>query len=156
MSFCSLIKGITPKILMLGFVLINSVIVNHLCVWVQYYQQQLWLSLWKGEHRSIAYTDEWITGHQSQRWTRLASPETKNGQDSCHYRLAVSSGQFTIYVIFYICIMDYRSVNLFMFVVNVNVLAFLLYVFKLMSLILVKLNCPARDNWMFFTWLDKT
>ena len=33
-----------------------------------------------------------------------------------------------------------------MFVVNVNVLAFLLHVFKLMSLILVKLNCPVRDN----------
>ena len=31
-------------------------------------------------------------------------------------------------------------------VVNVNVLAFLLHVFKLMSLILVKVNCPVRDD----------
>ena len=36
MSFCSLVKGITPKIRMLCFVLINSVILNLLvlCVWV--------------------------------------------------------------------------------------------------------------------------
>ena len=32
MSFCSLIKGITPKIRMLCFVLTNSVLLNHLCV----------------------------------------------------------------------------------------------------------------------------
>ena len=34
MLFCSLIKGITPKILMLRFVPVNSVLVNHLCVWI--------------------------------------------------------------------------------------------------------------------------
>ena len=34
MSFCSLIKEITPKIHMLCFVLINSVIFNISCVWV--------------------------------------------------------------------------------------------------------------------------
>ena len=33
MSFCSLIKGINPKIRMLCFVLINSVLLNLLCVW---------------------------------------------------------------------------------------------------------------------------
>ena len=32
--FCSLIKGITPKIRMLCFVLINSVLLNLLCVWI--------------------------------------------------------------------------------------------------------------------------
>ena len=36
--------------------------------------------------------------------------------------------------------------NLFMIFLNVNVLTFLLHVFKLMSLILVKLNCPVRDE----------
>ena len=36
--------------------------------------------------------------------------------------------------------------NWFMIVVNVNVLAFILHVFKLISLILVKMNCPVRDN----------
>ena len=30
MSFCSLLKGITPKIRMFGFVPINSVVLNHL------------------------------------------------------------------------------------------------------------------------------
>ena len=34
MSFCSLIKGITPKIRMLCFVLINSVILNLWCIWI--------------------------------------------------------------------------------------------------------------------------
>ena len=34
MSFCSLIKGIAPKIRMLCFVLINSVILNVSCVWI--------------------------------------------------------------------------------------------------------------------------
>ena len=34
MSFCSLIKGTTPKILMLRFVPVNSVLVNLLCVWI--------------------------------------------------------------------------------------------------------------------------
>ena len=33
-SFCSLIKGITPRIRMLCFVLINNVIFNLLCVWI--------------------------------------------------------------------------------------------------------------------------
>ena len=33
MSFCSLIKEVTPKIRMLCFVLINSVLLNLLCVW---------------------------------------------------------------------------------------------------------------------------
>ena len=33
-SFCSLIKGITPEILMLGFVLISSVLLNLLCIWI--------------------------------------------------------------------------------------------------------------------------
>ena len=32
-SFCSLVKGITPKILTLCFVPINSVLLNLLCVW---------------------------------------------------------------------------------------------------------------------------
>ena len=32
--FCSLIKGITPKIRMLCFVLINSVRLNLLCIWI--------------------------------------------------------------------------------------------------------------------------
>ena len=32
--------------------------------------------------------------------------------------------------------------NLFQIFLNINVLAFLLHVFKLISLILVKLNCP--------------
>ena len=36
--------------------------------------------------------------------------------------------------------------NLFMIVVNVSVLAFLLHLFKLVSFILVKLNCPVRDD----------
>ena len=34
MSFCSLIKGITPKIHRLCFFLLNSVILNLLCVWI--------------------------------------------------------------------------------------------------------------------------
>ena len=33
-SFCSLINGITPKIHMLCFVLINSVLLNLACVWI--------------------------------------------------------------------------------------------------------------------------
>ena len=33
-SFCSLIKGITPKIRMFYLVLINRVLFNHLCVWI--------------------------------------------------------------------------------------------------------------------------
>ena len=33
-SFCSLIKGITPEILMLCFVLISSVRLSLLCVWI--------------------------------------------------------------------------------------------------------------------------
>ena len=37
MSFCSLIKGITPKIRVLCFVLINSVLLNLLCVWIIVY-----------------------------------------------------------------------------------------------------------------------
>ena len=36
-SFCSLIKGITPKIRMLCFVLINSVILNVLCVLILFW-----------------------------------------------------------------------------------------------------------------------
>ena len=36
--------------------------------------------------------------------------------------------------------------NLFQIFLNINVLAFLLHVFKLISLILVKLNCPMRDD----------
>ena len=32
--FCSLIKGITPKIRMLCFVLIHCVLLNLLCVWI--------------------------------------------------------------------------------------------------------------------------
>ena len=36
--------------------------------------------------------------------------------------------------------------NLFPIFLNINVLAFLLHVFKLISLILVKLNCPVRDD----------
>ena len=36
-SFCSLIKGVTPKIRMLCFVLINSVtVLNLLCVWIMF------------------------------------------------------------------------------------------------------------------------
>ena len=35
MSFCSLIKGIKPKIRKLCFVLINSVILNPFCVWIK-------------------------------------------------------------------------------------------------------------------------
>ena len=35
MSFCSLIKGITPKISMSCFVLINSVPSNLLCIWIR-------------------------------------------------------------------------------------------------------------------------
>ena len=46
--------------------------------------------------------------------------------------------------------------NLFMIVVNINVLAFLLHVFKLMSLILAELNCPVGDDSSFLTWLDLT
>ena len=34
---------------------------------------------------------------------------------------------------------------------NVNVLAFLLHVFKQMRLILVTLNCPVRDDYRFLT-----
>ena len=34
MTFCSLIEEITLKICMLCFVLINSVILNVLCVWI--------------------------------------------------------------------------------------------------------------------------
>ena len=41
-SFCSLRKGITPKILMLCFVLINSVQLNLLCVWILL----LWTARW--------------------------------------------------------------------------------------------------------------
>ena len=33
-SFCSLIKGITLKVRMLCFVLINSVLLNLVCVWI--------------------------------------------------------------------------------------------------------------------------
>ena len=36
LSSYSLMKGITPKIRMLGFVLINSVLLNLLCVWKLY------------------------------------------------------------------------------------------------------------------------
>ena len=36
--------------------------------------------------------------------------------------------------------------NFFQIFLNINVLAFLLDVFKLISLILVKLNCPMRDD----------
>ena len=39
-SFCSLIKGITPKIGMLCFVLINSVILNLLCVWIYNFRRK--------------------------------------------------------------------------------------------------------------------
>ena len=35
MSFCSLIKGITPKVRTLCFVVVNSVRLNLLCVWIQ-------------------------------------------------------------------------------------------------------------------------
>ena len=35
MSFCSLIKGVTPKISMLCFVITDSVLVNVLCVWME-------------------------------------------------------------------------------------------------------------------------
>ena len=38
-SFCSLIKGITPKIRMLCFVLINRVLLNFLCVWLFNYSR---------------------------------------------------------------------------------------------------------------------
>ena len=45
--------------------------------------------------------------------------------------------------------------NSFMIFLNINVLAFLLHVlllfFKLMSLILVTLNCPVRDDYSFLT-----
>ena len=34
MSFCSSVKGITPKILILCFVLIDSIILNLSCVWI--------------------------------------------------------------------------------------------------------------------------
>ena len=36
MSFCSLIKGITPKIRMVCFVLTNSVLLNLSCVWIAF------------------------------------------------------------------------------------------------------------------------
>ena len=35
-SFCRLIKGITPRMCMLCFVLINSIILNLLCVWIRF------------------------------------------------------------------------------------------------------------------------
>ena len=34
LSFCSLIKGITPKIRMLCVILINNVLLNVVCVWI--------------------------------------------------------------------------------------------------------------------------
>ena len=46
------------------------------------------------------------------------------------------------------------------FSLDVNVLPFLLhFLFQLMSLMLVKLNCPVRDDYIFWldlTWLDST
>ena len=48
MSFCSLTKGITPKTHMLCFVLINSVLLNLLCVWI-------WLSV-------VAVLQLWLAG----------------------------------------------------------------------------------------------
>ena len=38
-----------------------------------------------------------------------------------------------------------------MIFLNVNDLAFLLHVLKLMSLTLIKLNCPVRDDYSFLT-----
>ena len=39
-SFCNLIKGITPKIRMLWFVLINSILLNLSCLWVLSFARQ--------------------------------------------------------------------------------------------------------------------
>ena len=41
MSFCGLIKGITPKIRMLRFVLINNVLLDLLCVWILLINQSI-------------------------------------------------------------------------------------------------------------------
>ena len=63
---------------------------------------------------------------------------------------------FTIYVIFclyYGFLSNITSLACGWVVINVNVLAFLSHVFKLMSLILVKLNCPVRDNKSFLARL---
>ena len=55
--FCSLIKGITPKMCMLCFVRTNSVLLNLLCVWIlisymrswslQSLSSKTWQSLWQ-------------------------------------------------------------------------------------------------------------
>ena len=34
MLLCSLIKGLTPKIRMLCFVILNGILFNRLCVWI--------------------------------------------------------------------------------------------------------------------------
>ena len=56
----------------------------------------------------------------------------------------MSTHLFTIYMIFYICIVDACPGLLVYDRLNVNVLAFLLHVFKLLSLILVNLPCEGR------------
>ena len=61
--------------------------------------------------------------------------------------------QFILYFVFVLWILV--QYNLFMIFLNVNVLhsvyMFCFYCFKLMSLILVKLNCPVRDDYSFLT-----
>ena len=56
----------------------------------------------------------------------------------------MSTHLFTISMIFYICIVDVCPGLLVYDCLNVNVLVFLLHVFKLLSLILVKLPCEGR------------
>ena len=74
MSFCSLIKGIAPKICRLCFVLVNSILLNLLlCVWILFLHNHVanvWLSapvLWvlcytKSGHKS--FEDKSCTWHQ--------------------------------------------------------------------------------------------
>ena len=72
MSFCSLTKGITPKIGWFCLVLINSVLLNLLCVWIllvssfvpglQRTSRQPH-RVTSGRERVAAQWDQWTTGH---------------------------------------------------------------------------------------------
>ena len=69
MSFCGFIKGITPKIRLLFFVLMNSVLLNLSCVWISLWQVNcLWIVFLK----RIALNDV-VKWGQEGWWRRAGS-----------------------------------------------------------------------------------